>query len=201
MAWHLRHRIDERSRIAARDIPDAPGALLLLAQGGTLATASPTVGSGRSESEGVAPQCRSCLRARHGARRRRAIVLRQWVHCPVGKWHSASLLLFRPRARTALPASRAGGARWRESAHGAGGREASRMPPQTRREARDRTTRVSRRWEGRRRARSLEDLRRAVAALEAHLVGSRGTVGSVVEVDEEVRVDLHAAVGRAVDPQ
>ena len=48
---------------------------------------------------------------------------------------------------------------------------------------------------------SLEDLRRAVAALEAHLVRSRGTVGSVVEVDEEVGVDLHPALGRAVDAQ
>ena len=41
----------------------------------------------------------------------------------------------------------------------------------------------------------MEDLGCAVAALEAHLVGSRGTVGSVMEVDEEVGVDLHPALG------
>src|SRR5688500_4209836 len=45
---------------------------------------------------------------------------------------------------------------------------------------------------------SLEDLRCAVAALEAHLVRARRTAGAVVEVDEEVRVDLHPAVGVAV---
>ena len=75
-------------------------------------------------------------------------------------------------------------ARWRESAPCAGGRGASSMSPRAPRGARDRTTRASPRWGCRRRARragrSLEDLGRAVAALEAHFVGARGAVGSVV---------------------
>ena len=42
---------------------------------------------------------------------------------------------------------------------------------------------------------SLEDLGRAVAALEADFVGAGGAVRPLVEVDEEVRVDLHPAFG------
>src|SRR3954468_4617933 len=81
-------------------------------------------------------------------------------------------------------------------------REASRTPPRARRAAPGRGTRASPRREVLRRARtgrrSLEDLRRAIAALEPHLMGARGTAGAVVEVDEEVRVDFHPALGRAV---
>jgi hypothetical protein len=102
-------------------------------------------------------------------------------------------------ARAAPSFLRGGCARRRHSAPGGGGRGASRTPPRTPGEARDRGTRVSLRWGGRRRGRSLKDLRCAVASLEADLVGSRGTGGSVVEVDEEVGVDLHAAARRAVD--
>src|SRR5439155_1835195 len=49
--------------------------------------------------------------------------------------------------------------------------------------------------------RSLEDLRRAIAALESHLVRAGGPVRPVVEVDEEVTVDLNAAVRVAVDSE
>src|SRR5262245_12168663 len=49
--------------------------------------------------------------------------------------------------------------------------------------------------------RSLEDLGGAVAALEPYFVCARWAVGAVVKVDEEVGVELHAAVGRAVDAQ
>jgi hypothetical protein len=47
----------------------------------------------------------------------------------------------------------------------------------------------------------LEDLRGAVAVLQAYLMCAPGAVGAVVEVDEEVAVDLHPSVGVAVDPQ
>jgi hypothetical protein len=111
--------------------------------------------------------------------------------------------LARPSGRPRV--SRGRWVRWRESAARAGGREALPTPTQSPRGARDRGTRVSPRWGRLRRvrpeSRSLEDLRGAVAALEAHLVGSRGPVGAVVEVDEEVGVDLHAAVGCAVNSQ
>src|SRR3954468_1635182 len=75
--------------------------------------------------------------------------------------------------------------------------------PRTSEQAPGRATRLSPRRACRRcaRARSLEDLRGAVAALEAHLVGAGGAGGAVVEVDEEVVVDLHPTVGRAVDSQ
>src|SRR3954452_1172305 len=78
-----------------------------------------------------------------------------------------------------------------------------RTRPRTSGEARGRATRSSPRWACRRcaRAGSLEDLGGAVAALEAHLVGASGAGGAVVEVDEEIAVDLHAAVGRAVDSE
>src|SRR6186997_462703 len=46
--------------------------------------------------------------------------------------------------------------------------------------------------------RSLEDLRGAVAALEAHLVRPRGAARPLAQVDEEVLVDLHPAVRVAV---
>src|SRR5262249_52588824 len=49
--------------------------------------------------------------------------------------------------------------------------------------------------------RSLEDLRGAVAALEADLVSAGGAVGAVGEIDEELAVDLHAALRVAVDSQ
>src|SRR5918994_4105337 len=49
--------------------------------------------------------------------------------------------------------------------------------------------------------RSREDLRRAVAALEPHLVRARGSTRTVVQVDEEVAVDLHPAVRIAVHTQ
>src|SRR6266516_575118 len=52
----------------------------------------------------------------------------------------------------------------------------------------------------RRCARSLEDLRRAVASLEPHFVGARRPARTIVEVDEEVLVDLHAALRTAVHP-
>src|SRR6188472_4042540 len=48
---------------------------------------------------------------------------------------------------------------------------------------------------------SLEDLRGAVAALQAHLMRSRWTVRTIVEVDVEVAVDLHPTGGIAVDLQ
>jgi hypothetical protein len=47
----------------------------------------------------------------------------------------------------------------------------------------------------------LEDLRGAVAALEAYLVRPRRNAGTVVEVDEELTVDLHPAVRAAVDAE
>src|SRR3954447_7527597 len=56
------------------------------------------------------------------------------------------------------------------------------------RPGRDRTPRPSPRPGTGRRGRSLEDLRRAVAALKANLMRAGGTAGPVVEVDEEVRV-------------
>src|SRR2546423_2785448 len=49
--------------------------------------------------------------------------------------------------------------------------------------------------------RSLEDLGRAIAVLQAHLVCTRRPSRAVAEVDEEVAVDLHAAVRAAVDAQ
>src|SRR3954467_12666221 len=77
------------------------------------------------------------------------------------------------------------------SAPGGGDHEAWPRRRQKRREARDQTIRGSprsgaHRYE--RRAHSLEDLRGAIAALEADLVRSRGTVRAVVEIDEEVGV-------------
>jgi hypothetical protein len=92
---------------------------------------------------------------------------------------------------------------WREIAPAAGGSGASRTRPRTSGEAPGRATRSSPRRACRRcaRTRSLEDLCGAVAALEAHLVGAGGAGGAVVEVDEEVAVDLHPTVGRAVDSE
>jgi hypothetical protein len=67
---------------------------------------------------------------------------------------AVSSLLFRPARPSARPrVSRGRWARWRESAPGAGGREAAPKPPQTPREAQDRRTRASLRWECRRRGR------------------------------------------------
>src|SRR3954447_12897544 len=89
------------------------------------------------------------------------------------------------------------------SAPGASERGVSRTRPRTSGEAPGRATRLSPRRAFRRcaRAGSLEDLRGAVAALEAHLVGAGGAGRAVVEVDEEVGVDLHPTFGRAVDSQ
>jgi hypothetical protein len=78
----------------------------------------------------------------------------------------------------------------------------SRTRPRTPGEGPDRATRSSPRRACRRcaRTRSLEDLRGAIAALEAHLVSARGAVGALAEVDEEAGVELHPAPGQAVHP-
>jgi len=86
---------------------------------------------------------------------------------------------------------------WRMRAPDSSERGVSRTRPRTSGEALGRARRLSPRRACRRcaRAGSLEDLRGAVAALEAHLVGAGGAGGAVVEIDEEVVVDLHPTIG------